>query len=76
MKLTKKTIEEWIYTSKDGRETPLKDMNHKHLVNAFGVAVIQQQDTHPYGQDRRDADQAVEILRDEIVRRMSHAEEK
>lgn len=38
MRLTIKTIEEWIYTTEKGVDIPLKEMTNEHLVNAFAKA--------------------------------------
>lgn len=70
MKVTKKTVEEWIYTTSKGDEIPLRDMNDKHLVNAFGVACVAFEDAREGTQESRDAKQALNVLRDEITRRM------
>lgn len=70
MKVTKKTVEEWIYTTSKGEEIALKDMNNKHLVNAFGIAVVAFEDATQGTQESMDAKQALNVLREEIIRRM------
>lgn len=60
MKLTKKTIEKWIYTTEKGVDVPLREMTHEHLVNAFAKSSTLYVPTHPY----------YITLKEEVLRRL------
>lgn len=66
MQLTKKTIEQWIYTTEKGVEIPLKQMTNEHLVNAFAKASTVYEKEHGYYQ----------TLKEEILRRLRNKEIK
>lgn len=71
MKITKKQVTEYVYTTAKGVDIPLKDMNDTHHVNAFGVAGVQFHDTREGTVEHREAKETLSILREEIVRRMN-----
>lgn len=74
-KILKKTVEQVIYVSSDGRETILSNMADPHLVNAFGQACQK----HALEDEKRpmslatplnENEHLVKALREEILRRL------
>lgn len=74
MKITKRTIEQYVYTTSKGVEIPLAEMEDKHLINAFGVACVGFEDAREGTPESREAKNALNILREEIARRMKRHE--
>lgn len=62
-KIIKKTVTVEVYVSGDGRETPVTEMAGTHLVNAFAMAV------------RNDDEDIIGVLKKEIQRRINATEE-
>jgi len=62
MRIISKTITQILYVSEDGRETPVTEMGATHIVNALLKA------------EREEEPAIVEVLKKEIVRRLTPTE--
>lgn len=75
-KIISKTVTQDIYVSNDGKETVLTEMNHAHLVNAFGQACANKKDGLSWSMPDSQKQEIVNKLRDEILRRIHDKNEQ
>ena len=67
MKVTKKTIDQWMYTRSDGREMPVAEMEHSHLLNSYTKAVGEYASM---GSDDSELELVIDVLKKEITKRL------
>lgn len=61
MKIEKRMVYQWIYTTENGKEILVDDMDSRHLLNAYTKAC----------QEKEDDDPIIEVLKSEILLRMT-----
>lgn len=69
MQIKKKTIEQFIYVSENGRETPVREMNPVHLVNALLKAQMELDNANE-GYNITEYKGIIKLLKDEVLYRI------